>query len=97
MPDNFKKQVNPTDAEISAHYDSHKDSYKVPEQRKIKFVRVSTADIAAKIKVPKSDIERVLQRALGTYTTPEQIRASHILLKTEGKTDKRYVPKRSRC
>ncbi len=87
LADNFKNQVNPTDAEIAAHYNAHKESYRLPEQRKVKFVRISTADIIAKIKVPKSDVEAFYNEHLGQYTTPESIRASHILMKTEGKND----------
>jgi peptidyl-prolyl cis-trans isomerase D len=87
LADNFKNQVNPSPAEISAQFEAHKESYRVPEQRKIKFVRVSPADVAAKIKVPKTEVETFYNEHLGQYTTPEQIRASHILLKTEGKTD----------
>jgi peptidyl-prolyl cis-trans isomerase D len=87
LADNFKNQVNPSDAEIAAHFEQHKDSYRMPEQRKVKFVRVSPADVASKIKVSKADVEAFYNEHLGQYTTPEQIRASHILLKTEGKND----------
>ena len=87
LADNFKNQVNPTDAELAAHFDANKDKYRIPEQRKIKFVRIETADVASKIKVPREDVERYYNEHLGQYTTPEQIRASHILLKTEGKND----------
>ena len=87
LADNFKSQVNPTDAEIAAHFDTNKDRYKVPEQRKVRFVRINPADFAPKIKVPRADVERFYNERIATYTTPEQIRASHILLKTEGKSD----------
>jgi peptidyl-prolyl cis-trans isomerase D len=87
LADNFKTQVTPTDAEISAHYDKNKENYRIPDQRKIKFVRVNPADVASTIKVTKEDVERNYNVQLGKYTTPEQIRASHILLTTEGKDD----------
>jgi len=87
LADNFKNQVNPSDADIAAQYNAHKEKYRVPEQRTIKFVRIDTAEVAAKIKVPRADVERYYNEHLGTYTTPEQVRASHILLKTDGKND----------
>jgi len=87
LADNFKTQANPTEAEISSQFEKNKEKYRIPDQRKIKFVRINTADVAAKIKVPRADVERYYNEHLGTYTTPEQIRASHILLKTEGKDD----------
>ena len=41
----------------------------------------------AKITVPTADIERAYNDNIEQYTTPEQVRASHILLKTDGKDD----------
>src|SRR5918996_1443062 len=75
LADNFKTQVNPTDAEISAHYDKNKERYRIPDRRRIKFVRISPAELAATIKVSKEDVERSYNEQLGKYTTPEQIRA----------------------
>ena len=87
LADNFKTEVNPTDAEISAFYDKDKERYRIPERRRVKYVRINPAEIAATIKVPKQDVEQSYNEQLGKYTTPEQIRASHILLTTEGKDD----------
>ena len=41
----------------------------------------------AKIVVPPADIERAYNDNIEQYSTPEQVRASHILLKTEGKDE----------
>lgn len=87
LADNFKARITPTDAEISAHYDANKEQYRVPDRRKIRYVRISPAELAATIKVSKEEVERVYNEQLGKYTTPEEIRASHILLTTEGKDD----------
>ena len=87
IADNFKTQVTPTDAEIAAHFAAHSSNYRVPDRRKIRFVRINTADVAAKTKISREDVERSYNARLGNYTTPEQIRASHILLTTEGKDD----------
>ena len=37
--------------------------------------------------MPPADIEQAYNNNIEQYTTPEQVRASHILLKTEGKDD----------
>ena len=87
LADNFKTQVMPTDADISAHYDKNKERYRIPDRRRIKYVRINPAELAAKIQVSKEDVERSYNEQLGKYTTPEEIRASHILLTTEGKDD----------
>ena len=41
----------------------------------------------AKITIPPADIERSYNENIEQYSSPEQVRASHILLKTEGKED----------
>jgi peptidyl-prolyl cis-trans isomerase D len=87
LADNFKTQVNPTDADIAGYYDKNTEQYRIPDRRRIKYVRISPSDIAATIKVSKEDVERSYNEQLGKYTTPEQIRASHILLTTDGKED----------
>jgi peptidyl-prolyl cis-trans isomerase D len=87
LADNFKTQVNPTDAELSGHYDKNQERYRIPDRRRIKYVRINPAELAANMKVSKEDVERIYNEQLGKYTTPEQIRASHILLSTEGKDD----------
>ena len=46
LADNFKTQVNPTDAEISSHFDANKESYRIPDRRKVKFVRINPAELA---------------------------------------------------
>src|SRR6185503_1944659 len=43
--------------------------------------------LKAKIAVPQADLDRAYNDNIEQYTTPEQVRASHILLKTEGKDD----------
>ena len=60
-------------------------------------MRINPAELAAQIKVSREDVERKYNEQLGKYTTPEQIRASHILLATEGKDDAAVARRPSRC
>jgi peptidyl-prolyl cis-trans isomerase D len=85
--DTFRSQVTATDAEISSYFDAHKADFKIPEKRKIRYLLVDLDAIRAKTVVPAADIERLYNSNIDQYSTPEQIRASHILLKTEGKDD----------
>ena len=43
--------------------------------------------IRAKVTVPPADIERAYNDNLDQYSTPEQVRASHILFRIEGKEE----------
>jgi peptidyl-prolyl cis-trans isomerase D len=87
MADKFRSQVNATDQEIASFFDAHKNDFKIPEKRKIKFLLVDVDALRAKVKVPEGDVRRAYDDNIDQYSTPEQIRASHILLKTEGKDD----------
>jgi len=87
LTDSFKPDVTASDAEVSSYFEVHKDSFKIPEKRKIRYLLVDMDAIRAKIVVSQTDIERAYTENLNQYETPEQIRASHILLKTEGKDD----------
>jgi peptidyl-prolyl cis-trans isomerase D len=85
--DSFRPQVSATDAEVAAYFEGHKNDFKIPEKRKIRYVLIDVDGIRAKVVVPPADVERAYNNSIEQYTTPEQVRASHILLKTEGKDD----------
>jgi peptidyl-prolyl cis-trans isomerase D len=85
--DKFRGQVNASDPEVAAHFDAHKNDFKIPEKRKIRYLLIDLEAIRAKVVVPPADVERAYQSNVEQYSTPEQVRASHILLKTEGKDD----------
>jgi peptidyl-prolyl cis-trans isomerase D len=85
--DSFRPQVSATDAEVTSYFDAHKNDFKIPEKRKIKYLLIDIDAMRAKVVVPPADIERAYNTNAEQYSTPEQVRASHILLKTEGKDD----------
>ena len=85
--DTFKPDVTATDTEVASYFEAHKESFRIPEKRKIRYLLVDVEALRAKVTVAQADIERAYTDNITQYTTPEQIRASHILLKTEGKDD----------
>jgi peptidyl-prolyl cis-trans isomerase D len=85
--DKFKESVAVTDAEVASHFEGHKDTYRIPEKRKIKYALVDLQAIRQRTSVSAQDVQRYYEDNKGQYSTPEQVRASHILLKTEGKDD----------
>jgi peptidyl-prolyl cis-trans isomerase D len=85
--DKFREATAATDAEISAWFDSHKNDYKIPEKRKIKFALIDAQAMREQMKVSAEDVERQYKENQQQYSTPEQVRASHILFKTEGKDE----------
>jgi peptidyl-prolyl cis-trans isomerase D len=83
----FRAQVSATDSEIAAYFEGHQSDFKIAEKRRIRYLLVDIDAIRAKTVVPPADIERAYNANIEQYSTPEEIRASHILLKTEGKDD----------
>jgi peptidyl-prolyl cis-trans isomerase D len=53
----------------------------------VRYLLVDVDAMRPKVVVPARDVERFYNENMEMYTTPEQVRASHILFKTEGKTD----------
>src|SRR5688572_10220489 len=85
--DSFRPDVSATDAEINAYFEGHKEDFRIPEKRKVRYLLLDVESIRSKLVVPAADIERAYNDRIGEYTTPEQVRASHILLKIEGKDE----------
>jgi peptidyl-prolyl cis-trans isomerase D len=83
----LRSQVTAGDDEVARYFDAHKSDFMMPEKRKIRYLLVDLDAIRAKTVVAAADIERAYNNGIEQYSTPEQIRASHILLKTEGKDD----------
>ena len=87
-PDAFKSQVTVTDADIAAYFE--KQQGHLPHRREAQDqvrARSTSTRCARQVKVPEADIEAFYKQNLAQYQTPEQVRASHILLKTEGKNE----------
>ena len=84
----FKNDVTVTDAEVTAYFDKSKEKYRVGEKRKIKYTIVNVDQVRSTIKVPDADIEAFYKQNLQQYQTPAQVRASHVLIKLEGRDEK---------
>jgi peptidyl-prolyl cis-trans isomerase D len=76
-----------SDAEVASHFESNKDKYRIPEKRKIKYALIDLQAIRQRTNVSAQDVQRYYDDNQQQYATPEQVHASHILLKTEGKDD----------
>ena len=88
LVDKFRNQVQVSAAEVASYFDAHKADYKVGEKRKVRYAVVDVDAMRPRVSVTQREIERFFNENIDTYSTPEQVRASHILLKTgEGKDD----------
>jgi peptidyl-prolyl cis-trans isomerase D len=85
--DRYRADVNPSDADVSTYFDSHTTDFRIPEKRKIKYALIEIEALRSQVTVTQADIESLYNETVMQEATPEQIRASHILLRTEGKDE----------
>ena len=50
--DSFRGQATASDAEVASYFDGHKDDFKIPEKRKIRYILLDIEAIRAKVAVP---------------------------------------------
>jgi peptidyl-prolyl cis-trans isomerase D len=101
--DDLRKGLHPTDQELKAFYESHKASYanSVPEKRKVKYAVIETGKAAADVQLTAEDLRAYYDQHRDQYRTPEQVKVSHILIKTplpgpDGKVDEKGVAEAQR-
>ncbi|MEO7193033.1 MAG: peptidyl-prolyl cis-trans isomerase [Vicinamibacterales bacterium] len=83
----FRSGVTATDADVTAEFSAHPDTYKTPEKRRVKYLSIDASTLRDKVTVTPQEVEERYRQNVQTYSTPEQVRASHILFKTEGKDE----------
>ncbi len=92
--DKFRQGLEASDAELTAYFDAHKNELTIPEKRKVKYALIDMQAMREHLQISPQDVLRSYEDNQQQYSTPEQVRASHILLKTEGK-DEAAVQKRA--
>src|SRR5258707_15719431 len=68
----------------------------IPEKRKIKYALFDTAKVQGQVQVTHDDLQAYYNQHRDQYRTPEQVKVSHILIKTplpgpDGKVDEKGV------
>jgi peptidyl-prolyl cis-trans isomerase D len=96
--EDIKKGLHPTDEELKAYYQSHLASYanSIPEKRKVKYALIDTAKLESGVQVTQDDLRNYYDQHREDYRLPEQVKVSHILIKTplpgpDGKVDEKGV------
>jgi peptidyl-prolyl cis-trans isomerase D len=92
--DEIRKGIHPADEELKAFYQRNQATYKnaIPEKRKVKYVLIDTAKIGAQAQVSHDELQAYYNQHRDEYRVPEQVKVSHILIKTplpgpDGKID----------
>lgn len=101
--DDIKKGLHATNEELKAYYDSHKASYanSIPEKRQVKYAVIDLNKLEGDVKVTQEDLQKYYDEHRDQYRVPEQVKVSHILIKTplpgpDGKVDEKGVAEAQR-
>src|ERR1700756_2770969 len=96
--DEIRKGLHHTDDELKAFYERNKATYNnsIPEKRKVKYVLIDTIKLEAQTPVTQQELEAYYDQHRDEYRVPEQVKISHILIKTplpgpDGKVDPKGV------
>ena len=78
----FRSTIQPTDAELKAHFSADPEKFRQPEKRRVRFLAVDANTLKSRMTATAEEVQAQYQKNSAMFSTPEQIRASHILLKT---------------
>ncbi|CAN0621586.1 peptidyl-prolyl cis-trans isomerase D [Burkholderia multivorans] len=76
----YASKVQPTDAQLAAYYDAHKQSFATPETATIQYLVYSPAAAAASAQPTDADIRKYYDDNPTHYRTDAQVRVSHIFI-----------------
>ncbi|WOB06367.1 SurA N-terminal domain-containing protein [Piscinibacter gummiphilus] len=85
----YLAKVNPTDADLEAYYKdpAHSAEFQTAEKADIEYVVLDLESIQKGISVPEDELKKYYTQNEKSYTTAEERRAAHILVKDRAKAD----------
>jgi len=95
--DSVSTSIKPSEAELKAYYDSHKQSYNnaIPEKRAVRYIVVDAAKLQQQAKVTPEELQTYYNQHRDEYRVADQVNVRHILIKTpepvDGKVDEKAV------
>lgn len=81
-PEQLKKEINISDAEIRDQYNKTAASFKIPEKKSVLLLVVDPASLEAAATVSDAQMKQAYETNKDNYRIPERVRVRHILLRT---------------
>jgi peptidyl-prolyl cis-trans isomerase D len=82
----FNKDVQVTPQALDAYFASHRDQYKVPQQRSLRYILIDADHVRSTVNVSDDDLRAYYSAHLDEYRVPERVKCAHILFKTTDKS-----------
>ncbi|SAK63588.1 PpiC-type peptidyl-prolyl cis-trans isomerase [Caballeronia temeraria] len=76
----YTAKVQPTDAQLTAYYEAHRNDFATPETATIQYLLLSPSTIAAASKPSDAGLKKYYDDNIQRYRTEAEVRASHILV-----------------
>ncbi|AET89056.1 PpiC-type peptidyl-prolyl cis-trans isomerase [Burkholderia sp. YI23] len=76
----YAAKIQPTDAQLTAFYEAHRNEFATPETATIQYLVLSPSTIAAASKPSDADLKKYYDDNIQRYRTEAEVRASHILV-----------------
>ena len=84
----YTEEVEVSDQEIAAHYESHRESYREPERAAIELLVYDNDDFEDRVEVSDDDVRHEYETwREERYTLPEEVHARHILFRVPPDAD----------
>ncbi len=79
-PADYAAKVQPTDAQLSAYYDAHKQAFATSETATIQYLVFSPATAGANAQPSDADLHKFYEDNAARFTSAPQVRVSHIFI-----------------
>ena len=76
----FKAQAKVSDEEVEKHYNANPAQFQAEEQADVEYVVLDMATVMEGISISEADLKAYYEQNANRYATPEERRASHILI-----------------
>lgn len=80
-PEDFKAEVEATQADKEEYFEKHKEEYRIPEQIKIAYLILDPSDFEDKVSVAEGEIADYYEYNPERFKEQRQVKARHILFK----------------
>ncbi|MBB5503959.1 SurA N-terminal domain-containing protein [Paraburkholderia atlantica] len=79
-PHDYEAKIQPTDAQLQAYYDAHRNDFATPATAAIQYVVMSPATLGASVQPSDADLKKYYDDNIAHFRTEGEVRASHILI-----------------
>lgn len=77
----FSERVTVSPQEVEEYYAGHQDSYQIPEQVRIEYIRLALGDVGKDYHPSETEVQSAYAEEASQQAIPEKRRVSHILVK----------------